>query len=165
MAIAVEVKGAVAISVGTGSADALESLGYSMNGVTYIEEAFYDNVMGDQNGGDAGPPIEIQVFGQIHRVRMELTKWDEAVADKIRARANDNGSTTAGSFGLTPGSLLFAGGYGYRLVCNSANDPRNYLFAIPRQPIEMNAGSKHSRLILEWECHAVSGVLYNATVS
>lgn len=165
MTAAVQVKGAVAISVGTGASDALEALGYSMNGVTYIEEAFYDNVQGDENGGDSGPPIDIQVFGQIHRVRMELTKWDEAVADKIRARANDNGSTTAGSFGATAGDLLFAGGAGFRLLLNSASNPRNYLFAIPRPPMEMNAGSKHSRLTIEWECHAVSGVLWNSTTS
>lgn len=161
MAESVIVDGPAHIYVGTGTAGALEALGYSANGVECIEEGFFLDVPGDQNGGDAGPPIDIQKMGDIHRVRMELTKFDSDIADKLASKLN---GVLAGLTG-TPGTLIAAGGYGYRLLINSTLRPRNYLFAIPRQPVVRNKGTRYTRLVIDWECHAVSGVVYNTTTS
>lgn len=157
MTIAVVTTGPALVRTGTGVAGALEDLGFSINGVQIIETVFESDVPGDQNGGEEGPPIDIQYFGQIDRIRMELSKYDEAVADKIRARLLGG---TAGVIG-TAGTLIAGSSVFYRLLIEPTTTPRNYVAAIPREPIEVNRGTKYSRLILEWECHGFSGTLWN----
>lgn len=143
-------------------------LGYTRNGVDETAEGYWLDVPGDQNGGDDGPPVEVQYLGEIVRVRLELTKWDETVADAIRKRVL---SATAG-VSSTPGTLMFSQSKFVRLTCNSASDndhDRNYPTAIPRMPIEQNRGTKYSTLVCEFECHAAAAgggsVIYNETVS
>ena len=164
MTIAIQVSGPCLIKLDSGNANALEDLGYSENGVRIEEEQFHSDVPGDQNGGDEGPPIDVQYFGEIHRLRMELSSWDAAVAAKILAKLKGG---TAGVLG-SAGSLMGAGGFYWRLILLTANLPRNYLRAFPRgQPVELNKGTKYSRLVLNVECHAagVGGTVYNTTTS
>jgi hypothetical protein len=49
MPIAVVVEGPCLVQVNTGSAGALEDLGYSIDGVQVTEETFMSDVPGDQN--------------------------------------------------------------------------------------------------------------------
>jgi len=161
MAIAVVTTGPAHIQVDTGASNALESLGYTRNGVEIIETVFSGNVAGDQNGGDDGPPIDVQYFGQIDRVRIELTKFDTSILDKVRPRLYGG---TAGSIG-TSGTLWAGGAKTYRLLIEPTSLPRNYIMAIPREPIEVNRGTRFSTVIMEWECHASGGVLWNTTTS
>ena len=161
MALAVITTGAALIRTGTGASQILEDLGYTINGVTIIENVYMSDVPGDQNGGDEGPPIDIQYFGQVDRIRMEFSKFDQLVADKIRPRLEGG---TAGTVG-TAGTLITAGTKYFRLLIEPTSLPRNYLAAIPREPIEVNRGTKFSRLILEFECHAIGGVLWDTTTA
>lgn len=148
-----------------------ELLGYTRNGADSTNEAFWLDVPGDQNGGDDGPPIDIQYLGEIVRVRLELTKWNETVADKIRARVK---GATAGA-PAEVGTLMGRDSKSVRLTIDAPNLPRNYPRAIPRMPIEMNRGTKFSTLVCEFECHrdgyyeeggeSGTGVLYDKTVS
>lgn len=133
-------------------------LGRTRNYVEITKEAFFLDVPGDRFGGDDGPPIEVQYLGEIARVRMELTEYDDTVADKIRARLR---AGTAGVPG-TPGGFMFAADLGLRLTIKNANDPRNFNRAFPRMPIEIGRGTKYSTLILEFECHEDgNGTLYD----
>ena len=161
MALAVVVDGPALIKTGTGSADALESLGYSIDGIQIAENGYFDDVPGDQNGGTAGPPIDVQYMGEIHRIRMELSKWDIAVAAKLFPKLKGG---TAGVIG-TPGTLIAGSSSYYRLLIVPTSNPRNYLAAIPRGAIEINKGTRFSRLVLDFECHAFSGTLYNETTT
>lgn len=160
MATAVQVAGLTTISVGTGTAGALETLGFSRNGVTVSKNAFWLNVPGDANGGDDGPPIEVQLLGEIAMVRLELTKFDSAIITKLAARLR---TFTEGTV-PTPGNLVFANSYYYRLLLNNANDVINFPVAIPRGSYEKNRGTKWMTAVLEFECHKNdSGVLHNTT--
>lgn len=161
MAEVVNVYGPALIRVGTGAAGALETLGYSVNGVEFEENAFTSNVPGDQNGGDEGPPIDVQYFGQIDIVRLDLSKYDTAILAKLDCRLLGG---TSGSVGA-PGTLIFGGSKYYRLLISPTTGPRNYLGATPRTAIVHNRGTKFSRLRIEFECHAVSGVLWNTTTN
>lgn len=146
-----------------GNGTQLVSLGYTANAADVTREAFWLNVPGDENGGDDGPPIEIQFLGEIARIRLELTKWDIAVAAQIEARAQ---SFTSGQPG-TAGTLMFADTQYFRLLLRTPTTPLNFPLAIPRGQIEINRGTKFSRLILEFECHkdgSDPGVLYNNSV-
>lgn len=162
MSTIVNVAGPVLIKVNTGSAGGLADLGYSANGVNIDEQDFNENVPGDENGGDAGPPIDVLHHGQIHIIQMELTKWDPTVAARISNRVNAS-APTAGT--VEPG-VLYAGDSKFmRLLLTGDNFTRNYLAAIPRGSIGLNAGSRYSRQRLAFECHAVSGVIWNTTTT
>lgn len=162
MAATVNVAGAVLIKTGTGSADALESLGYTINGARITENAFMSDVPGDEKGGNEGPPIDIQYFGQTDIIRLEMSKYDAAVYAKLVPILKGG---TAGSAG-TAGTLLFSGTTYFRLLLTGANFTRNYLRAVLRNPKDINCGTKFSTLMLEFECHADgSGVLWNTTTT
>ena len=165
MVLAVQVPGPALIKIDANQGSSLESLGYTINGADVDQESFMSDVPGDQNGGDEGPPIDIQYLGEIARVRLELSKWDATVAAKVLAIVPTG---TAGAV-QTAGTLLFgtANSY-YRLLIVPQTDTtlvRNFIAAIPRHVQSINLGTKFARLQLEFECHAVSGVLWNATTS
>lgn len=166
MAISVQNAGAVLVKIDDGAGGGLQSLGYTRNGADTTKEAFFVDVPGDQNGGDEGPPIDIQYMGEIARVRLELTKWDSTVAALVSARvsaATDGQPATAGTF-------MFAQTKYCRLVLDGGGAftslDMNFPLAIPRMPIELNRGTKFGILVCEFECHKnASGVLHNTTVS
>jgi len=165
-AIVPVVAGLCTVKVGTGEGNALESAGYSRNGAEITKEAFMLDVPGDENGGDDGPPVDIQNLGEIIRVRLELTKYDRDVTIKIEPREK------GGSAGViaTPGALMFAGEKFMRLLLSTPNNPVNFPWAIPREPIDVNLGTKFSTLLLEFVCYkdptsANTGVIYNATTT
>lgn len=167
MASTVHVAGVAQIKLDTGASNALEELGFTINGAEIREEIFMENVPGDENGGDAGPPIDVQYFGEIHHVRLELSKWDAAIAAKVLPVLYGG---SAGVLG-TAGTLMAGGSKTFRLLINAATEPRNYLKAFLRNQKETNKGTKFSRLVLDFECHANGsvysggGTLYNTTVS
>lgn len=162
MAAAVQVFGPALVKTGTGAVDALESLGYTRDGVYITEQVYDEEVPGDQNGGPGGPPIDIEYYGERHIVRCELTKWDSAIAAKVFPKLKGG---TAGTPG-TPGTLWYGDSKFFRLLIQPTSGPRNYLGAIPRgAPIEINLGVKYSVLIVTFECYSISGTLYNSTTS
>lgn len=164
MAETVHVAGACQIKIAFASyaSGALQTLGYTRNQADSRKEAYFLNVPGDQNGGDDGPPIEIIYLGETATIRLELTKYDDTIANLIRARVDAEVAGTPG----TPGTLMFSGNKTARVLLNSANDPRNFPSCIPRMPIEIGRGTKYSSLIVEFEAHKnSSGVLYNAVTS
>lgn len=166
MAASVNNAGAVTVKIDDGQGGGLQTLGYTRNGADETSEVHWLDVPGDQNGGDDGPPIEVQYMGEIRRVRLELTKWDTAVAALIKARVA--GATDG--IPATPGTMIFTQAKGFRLVLDGngsvANLDQNYIACIPRMPIEVNKGTKYATLVCEFECHKASnGTLANQTVS
>lgn len=164
MAITPRVAGACLIRIATlsSASGALQSLGYTRNYGETRKEAFHLDIPGDERGGDDGPPIDIQYLGEIAIVRLELTKWDDTVANLVRARVD---GATAGQ-PAAAGSLMFSAALSMRLLLHSPIDPRNFPVAIPRNPIEIGRGTKYSSLICEFECHKNDGgILYNAVTT
>lgn len=161
MAAAIVVAGLSTIKIAAPASGSLETLGYSENGVEFVENVMTLPVHGDENGGDAGPPIDVQYMGEWHQVRILLTKYDEAVIDKVRAGLAGG---TAGTPG-TAGTLYLAGTSAWRLLIHSVTDPRNYLHAIFDMPKELNKGTKHSKALIVARCFKnAAGVIYNETV-
>lgn len=160
MAEAIQVPGAVHILIAI-PGQTLAGLGWSNNGVSIIEEKFHENVHGDQNGGDGGPPIDIQYYGEIHRIRLELITFDEAVKKALLAVVSN------GTPGIRPepGTLMLASGSYFRCLLRprafeingDVTHLRNYPRCFVRGQPEFNSGSKHMRATLELECHAPSG--------
>jgi hypothetical protein len=161
MAKVPHVAGAALVKVGFGSA--LEELGYTRDGADTRQEAHFRDIPGDENGGDDGPPIEIQYLGETCRVRLELTKFDSVVANKITARLND---ATPGAI-PTAGSLMFAGNKFQRVCLVCPNEPVNFPCCICREPIELNKGTKYSTLVIEFVAykHPTTGILFNSSIT
>lgn len=159
MALAVHVAGPCLIR--TDVSGTLQSLGYSVNGVDIETVEFRENVAGDENGGDAGPPIEVLKHGDLHIVSIEMSKWEDALVRQLETRVKNG---TAGS--VTSGILYHANSRFVRLLLTAPNFTRNYLAAIPIGPCHRGQiGSRYSRTRLQFECHAVGGVLYNTVTS
>ena len=181
MTAQVQVPGAALVKTDSGTASALESLGYSINGIEVTEEMLTEDVNADQNGGEGGPPVDVQDFGHIARIRMELSWWDFAVANRIRQRLNPNGTVqspvVAAGVSPIPGSLLFAAAYTYRLLIlpsgtvpggiSGTGGAMNFLKAIPRDPYVINIGTKFARLIFDWIAYPPvgGGTLWNTTTT
>ncbi len=168
MALAVHIAGPAKIEIDDGTGPGLQVLGYTINGADISEEPFHVDVPGDQNGGDRGPPIEVQIVGEVDHVRIEMTNYDEAVLNLLRANLP---SAVAGQFTTAnTGMPLFANSKTFRLhincsaVGNGAAEPRLYNRCIPRGAREINKGTIYSRAVVEFECHKdANGVLYTAT--
>lgn len=159
MAITVQVDGLAVIKVDTGTSNALESLGYTLDGSQITEQTFTHPVHSDEHGGDAGPPVDMQYMGEVHLIRLLLTKWDATVGNKIMPIYGG----TAGTPG-TPGTLMFENAY--RLLIHTTNRPRNYPRVLFYEPRELNKGTKHSQwLVVATAYKDDNGVIYNSTTS
>ena len=171
MATAVQNAGLVTVKINANQGDGIETLGYTRNGVDPEHDARLVNVPGDANGGDEGPPIEVQYMGEIARVRLELTNFDIAVARKIERRVPSKTLGTvpaSGSTGSAGTFLLGTAANRFRLILDSPNDPQNYPIAIPIGAVVRNRGTKYQTFICEFECHKDASsppVLFNTTVA
>jgi hypothetical protein len=143
-------------------ASSLQDLGFSLSGVEITEKIHFHEVHGDENGGDHGPPIDVQYMGEVHTIRMTLTKWDEDSMAQIRAGMAGGTQGVPGA----AGSLYFAGNKAWRLVLNCPNGPRNYPRVIFQEPKHLNKGTKHSQALIVATAHKNgSGVLWNSSIS
>jgi hypothetical protein len=147
---------ATPVSVGTGPANALQLLGWTVNGCEINHENVWEDVPGDQGGGEGGIPIDVQMFGQIARIHLEMSKWDPAVQNLLEASVNANGTQlnmiTAGKT-VVPGTLNFQNFAFFRLLINPPQYPtmiRNYPLCLPREPHVVNIGTRWARLVTDW---------------
>jgi len=153
------VDGPVNVYVAGPANGTLLDLGYTENGVEVHEQPYFYDVHGDENGGDSGPPIDTQYMGEVHVIRMTLTKFNPVTARAIKVRvAGSTPGTPA-----TPGTVMFQAGKEYRLVLDCF-DGRNYTRVVFREPIEINKGTKHSKLLIVGTAYKdATGVIYNTT--
>jgi len=154
------------------------ALGWTRNGVNTTDESFFVNVPGDQYGGDEGPPIDVQYMGSLVRLRLELTKWDDIVANLIRQRTADNMTdaiprVSMAGYAAIPGTLMI-GGSQCMIVQLQGIHPVSgvtttalFPLAIPREAIEINHGTKYSTFVCGFECHRdpTSRQIYSVTAS
>ena len=139
-----------------------EFLGYSRNGVDHTDEAYFLDVPGDERGGDEGPPIDVQFLGKIIRLRVECTKYDGLIADNVTARVKSAAPFIIDSTNPS-GTLMFSSEHYSELKLIPLNTGVNtdwsaikFHLVIPRQPIEVNRGTKFATFVCEFECHADS---------
>jgi hypothetical protein len=163
MAVTIQVDLASGIWIAAPAGGTLEELGYTTDGSFVTEQIFTTEVHSDEFGGQEGPPADIQYLGEMHIIRLNLSRYDEAVANKIRA------STAGGTAGTpaTRGTLYKQDTKTWRLLIKTTNRPRNYLCAIFRQPREFNKGTKFSQLQIEAHCFepTLGAALYNTTTT
>lgn len=110
------------IYVGTGSAGALELLGFTESGcdmdVTENKSEIMTDVLGPMT------PQDFQDMGAVARVVCPLIAMDDAVMAKIMMRGDHTGAGVIATAGLinTPGLVLGSGGYGFKVGIASTFD-------------------------------------------
>jgi len=160
----IHVNGVALVKVGpvTATSDSIWDLGYTRNGAEISFQGFFLDVPGDENGGDDGPPIDVQYMGETATIRMELTKYNATVAEQVQARLSDGAGGVPGQAGF----LMFGDAKAWRLLIVPANSPINFPRAFPRNVIELNKGTRFSTLVVEFEAHkagtGAAAVLWNA---
>lgn len=159
MAAQFHVAGPCEILVGAEGGVTTTSLGYSRNGVDVRIDGYYEDVPCDTDGGDRGPPADVNFMGESATIRLELTKWDSALAESITPRVN--GAVAGVPAG--PGVLFGQDGKAFRLIVLPTTPGFDFKRAIVRGAVEINKGSRYSTLVLEFQClRDDNGVLYAA---
>lgn len=161
--ICANVAGPLQIWVGTGTAMALEFLGWTINGAEISEQPFIAPLASDDYGGDQGPPSDYQLMGSQHRIGLELLKYQKTVAAKLENFFNSAAlSSASGTAGV--GMLLGCTPLTTRVLLLSG-DPaspqyvRNYPLALILEPLEYSPiGSQASRLRVNFIVNAKAGV-------
>lgn len=163
MAVEIPVAGATPIRVDTGTSSAMETLGYTRDGAEVTLIGYYLDVKSDDNGGENGPPTDIQYMGEEARCRLELTKVDLAVLTKVWSRLRGG---TAGVPGAA-GTLMIGGTKYLRVLLHSVTGPMNFPCAFFREPQSVNKGTKFSTNTMEMVAykHPVSGTLWDTSVA
>lgn len=162
MARSIHVAGLAICKVDTGTSNALEELGVTDNGVEIIDNGYFYDVHTDEDGGDEGPPTDVQFLGQTCTIRMLLHKYDEATRVKIGSRQYGGTDGTVG----TVGTLMIGGSKTFRLLIHSTTQPYNFPVTMFREPIEINKGTKFSKLLVIGTAYKNgSSVLRNSTTS
>lgn len=172
----IQVAGQSLVWVGSGTGGNLETLGYSRDGVNMRFDGYFLDVHTDDQGGDAGPPADVQWLGQSAMISLELTKWEPTIADKIVNRLF--GALTPGNTqGIPKGMLMVGAGPGiaginmsitsfvHRICIQSQINTTafNFPYCFFREAIEINRGTKYSTFRLEAFALPVNGILYNTS--
>lgn len=163
MAATINVAGLASCNFDTGTSNALELLGYTRNGVEITDNGYFLDVHTDLDGGDDGPPSDSQYLGGTCTIRMEFTKYDDAVRAKIDTRLYGGTSGTNGA----AGTLMIQGAKTFRVCIFTPTTPYNFPICMLRDPIDLNKGTKYSTLVIIATAYRNSstGVVRNSTTS
>lgn len=162
MAIQTNIACPVVIKIDTGTANALEQLGYSVNGCDITEQKYEEPIFSDENGGPQGPPVDIIHHGQVDVITFTSVRFDPAVAAKVQYVRG----TTIGS-APDPCTLLFADGKTYRvLLLGDDTFQRNYLRVVVDAKRLTRIGAHATEWQVTLTCHKnADGVFFNSVTT
>ena len=172
MATSFVVTGPGLVKVGTGTAAALELLGYTEDGARIEITSFKGELKTDVGGRMA--PAELYEMGEIAWVRIKLTAYDSAILAKVR-RGGRSAEGDAGSIGRLAGTNAAAGTAfdAFRLLIDCSSEPWNFPTACLRDRHNYRVSTEPYQPELSFYCwvfipgSATSGStdLYNRTTS
>lgn len=158
-ALVYRVFGAAIVQVGTGANNALETLGYTVDGVTIRERYAMKPIMTDVMGPEI--PGEMQKFGIEAFVEAPLISWNPTVWEKVQKRSANN--TTAGQMAAS-GTLVHTNGFTFKVGLVSADsleDPFYFPTCVIKEPTSRKLASAHNPLVIQ--LHATAFHLATAT--
>jgi hypothetical protein len=144
-------------------------LGTTRDGVGITSDGYFIDVKNDENGGDAGPPVEIQFLGETARIRCELTKFEPILATRLE----DHCQSAAPGQPADAGTLLFAnaangstinvgqgGACAVRIV--TTNKTRTYGLCVIHDAVELNRSTKFTTFVVTFTAYKdpVTGKLW-----
>ena len=147
----------------------LVTLGIAHDQIQISEQKFFHEAHSDANGGQSGPPTELQYLGEIHTVRMRLAAFTASSVNLLRKLTN----TTLGTIDQAQIGAFQLTNYSVRLLLDTPteSDALNYLCAMPQTPMEIGVGTKYSEWDVQFTCHrppcghAKAGILRDANIN
>jgi hypothetical protein len=136
------------VTVSFGSAD----LGFSQDGADIRYEARWGDIFSDDFGGSGGAPADTQLLGMTGSVSLSMTKYDAAEVEKLNSFIRGGGEQTLPALG----SFIRQEGLFGALVLTGTKKRYEFSTAFPREPQSLNAGTKFSTYILQFEFWIVS---------
>jgi len=142
----------------------LDILGYSEDGVKIAFTDYHKDIHGDQNGGQAGPAVDVLCCGRQAVITIDLIDYTKAVLVRVLKAKNSAGTTGVPE---SAGLLLLAGSKYVRVCINAANDPFNFPYCELLDGTEFNVGTNETVYRLTFRAHvpSINGALWNTTVS
>ena len=130
------------------------SLGTATDSIQITERGYYHDVPGDLNGGQQGPPIDIQKLGEVHTVNIRMSSWNQTSVQLLEQWYHSHRGIVEQD---EVGQLMFNSRVSARLLLETSDllDTRNYWNAIMREPKSFSIGSKYTEQSLTFECHRV----------
>lgn len=140
-------------------------LGYTRNGAELEQMLHQIPVYSDENGGDQGPPCDIQALPSLYRIHLSLTKFDKTVFEAVEATIK---SATNGTFAVSDVGIPYVGGSKYfrvTLQTTTASWIRNFPICIPQSAIAYNLGTRHSEATIDFLAmrNMSSGLVWDQT--
>jgi len=123
------VTGPLQIWGNTGTAGAMEFLGWTRGGLEIQEQPFISELKSDYSGGEQGPFADIQWLGEVHQLTAELGQYNPAILAKYARRVQ------AGVASRTKGMLIGCSSGYFRVLFLAANFARNYTRVFINDPI------------------------------
>ena len=164
MAISVQVAGLATIKMTLGEDNSLQTFGYTQDGANLTFQPFYQDVPGDENGGDAGPPIEKVWMGEIVQIQLDFTKWDFALESVLQKRLRDKTNLLTVGTPVGAGTLTFPNAF--TLIVSTPIRIYNFPRCVPESAFQLNVGTKFSRLSAAFTAYKnTNNVLWTATES
>lgn len=121
------ISGAALVYVGTGTAGALELLGYTQGGVDFEVTEEYEPILTDIFGPRV--PQDFQNMGMVASINCPLIAMDRTVLAKVTGRGD---RTTLGQVS-TPGMVMGVAGYAFKVaIASSADSPWTFVKCIMR---------------------------------
>lgn len=135
-------------------------LGTTRDGVGITSDGYFLDIKNDENGGEAGPPVEIQFMGETVKIRCELTKYEPIMASKLEDHCQcANPGEPAGA-----GTLMFAsaanaptinvgtgGAVAVKII--TPTKTRTYTLCVIHDAVEVNRGTKFSTFSLTFTAY------------
>ncbi len=166
MAEQINVARKTTVLVDLADGNGLVTLGTGADMPVITDEAYWFDVPGDSHGGPQGPPIDIQYLGQVRRGRVEMSRFDNVVYERMKSRmANTADGNTVADADI--GNLMIQDSKTIRVLFRSTNRVRNFPIAFVRDSIELPQGTKYSGLLMIFEAHRnqTTGVIENTLPS
>lgn len=164
MALNIQVPGLAVIKMTLGEDNAIQTFGYTQDGANLTFQPFYQDVPGDENGGDAGPPIDKVFMGEICQIQLDFTKWDAAYELILQKRMRDKTNLLTTGVPVGAGTLTFANAFTLQVV--ATNRIYNFPRAVPESAFQINIGTKFARLQATFTAYkSTNGILWSASAS
>ena len=122
-------------------------LGFSQDGADITYRALWGDIHSDDFGGAGGAPSDTQLLGIIGSVTASLTKYDAAEVEKLAsftAGGNGNDLPTIGTFMRQENKTA-------TLFIDGTKKKHTFGTSFPREPQSLNAGTKFSTYIVQFE--------------
>lgn len=139
-------------SEGNATATVLIPLGTATDTISVSQRPYLKDIHSDRNGGQEGPPSEIQYLGEIINISLALQSWNTAAIAILRRYAVN---ATRGTILQAEVGAMMLKSRSIRLLINTADtvDIRNFWCCLVRDPQELGIGTKWSEMRLNFTAY------------